>query len=182
MRHGRGSAAASYTAQVSGVGNTSGVALAELYDADTGTPSSYLVNLSGRAYVGTGAQVLVVGFFVSGSTPETILIRGVGPTLSQYGVNGVLANPQLTLYDSTDTVIATDTGWGGAPALGSSTVQVGFQPATTAIFSQVGAFALPTGSNDCAMVVTLPPGAYTAQVNGVSSTTGVALVEVYDVP
>jgi len=174
--------AGSYTAQVSGVNNTTGVALAELYDADTGTPASNLVNISARAFVGAGSQVLVGGFVVSGATSETVLIRAVGPTLSKYGVTGVLAQPQLTLYDSTGAVIATNTGWSTASVPGASNVQVGIQPASIATFNQVYAFALPAGSADCAMVVNLPPGAYTAQVTSLGGVSGVSLIEVYDVP
>ena len=171
-----------YTAQVSGVGGTTGVALAELYDADTGSPPSHLVNISARAYVGTGSQVLVAGFVISGSTPETVLIRGVGPTEAQYGVTGSLAAPQLALYDTSGLVIASNTGWGNGPLAGPSPVPAGLQPATSAVFSSVYAFTLPTGSADCAMVVTLPPGSYTAQVSGGGGTTGVSLVEVYNLP
>ena len=143
---------------------------------------AHLTNISSRAFVGAGFQVLVTGFVVSGSTSETVLIRAVGPTLSQYAVSGPLANPELDLYDSTGGKIAANIGWGSPSAIGSSTVQAGIQPATTAVFNQVYAFVLPTGSADCAMVATLPPGSYTAQVSGVGGTTGTALVEVYDVP
>ncbi|MGD1030285.1 MAG: immunoglobulin domain-containing protein [Opitutaceae bacterium] len=144
--------------------------------------TTHPINISSRAYVGTGSQVLVIGFVISGQSSETILIRGDGPSLSQQGVLGVLATPQLTLYDISGNVIATNIGWGNAPAAGSSTVASDLQSATSAIFSSVYAFALPSGSADCALVATLPPGAYTAQVSGVGGTTGVALMEVYDVP
>ncbi len=144
--------------------------------------ATHPINISSRAYVGAGFQVLVAGFFVEGQTSETILIRGVGPTLSQQNITGVLASPQLTLYDSSGTVIATNTGWCNAPAAGPSTVAAGVQPATAAIFSKVYAFALPSGSADCALVVTLPPGGYTAQVSGIGAAAGVSLVEVYDIP
>lgn len=172
-----------YTTVVTGSGGSSGVALAELYDADTGTPSSRLVNLSARALVEPGANILIAGFSISGGSSETVLIRGIGPGLTPFGVNGVLTQPVLTLYDtaSTPAVIATNIGWGTPPTTGNSTVQASVQPATTAVFNQVYAFGLPTGSADCAMVVTLPPGTYTAQVSGANATSGVALVEVYEV-
>jgi sugar lactone lactonase YvrE len=171
-----------YTAQVSGVGNTAGVALAEVYDADTGTPASHLINLSARAFVGTGSQVLIGGFNIYGGSSETVLIRGIGPALSQFGVTGVLVSPQLTLYDSAGNVVATNAGWGSVPVPGNSTVQAGLQAATAAVMSSVNAFALMRGLPDCAMVATLPPGSYTAEVSGVGGVTGVALVEVYDIP
>ena len=171
-----------YTAQISGIGGTTGVALAELYDADTGVPASHLTNISARAYAGTGSQILTAGFFIAGTTPETVLIRAVGPTLSQYGVSGPLATPELDLYDSNETVIATNIGWGNAPSIGASAVAAGVESATIAIFNRVYAFALPVGSADCAMVVTLPPGGYTAQAKAANGASGVALVEITSVP
>lgn len=125
---------------------------------------------------------MVAGFVVGPGTGETVLLRAVGPTLSQYGVSGAMANPQLTLSDSSMNVIATNTGWSHPPVLGPSTVPAAIQAATSGIFSQVSAFSLPAGSADCAMVATLPPNAtYTAQVAGVGGTTGAALVEVYEI-
>ncbi len=175
---------AAYTAEINGVGNTTGVALAELYDADTGTPTAHLINLSARAFVNTGSGVLVAGFVISGSSSETVLIRGIGPALGlpPFNLPGVLAAPQLALYDSTGAVIAANTGWSTASLVGASSVPAGVQAATTAIMNSLYAFSLAANSPDCAMIVTLPPGAYTAQVSGVGSTTGVGLVEVYDVP
>jgi hypothetical protein len=175
---------AAYTAEISGVGNTTGVALAELYDADSGTPTAHLVNLSARAFVNTGSGVLVAGFVVNGTGSETVLIRGIGPALglAPFNLPGALALPQLTLFDSTGAVIATNAGWSTAPAGGASAVPAGIQPATAPLMSALYAFSLPANSADCAMVITLPAGAYTAQVSGEGGTTGVGLVEVYDVP
>jgi outer membrane protein assembly factor BamB len=177
-----------YTAEVDGLSNTTGIALIEVYDYDayTGTPASNLINISTRAFVGTGNDVLVAGFWTIGSTSQTVLIRAVGPGLaaSNSALTGLtLVTPTLTLYDSSGNIIATNTGWGNAPVKGNSTVAAGIQPATTAIMNSVYASTIAPGSTDCAMVVTLPPNAgYTAQVNGVNSTTGIALVEVYNVP
>jgi len=158
-----------YTAQVSGANGGSGIALAEIYDADTGTPASRLINLSARAFVGTNANVLIAGFVIAGNSAETVLIRGVGPGLTNFGVTGVLAAPQLTVTDSTGTTVAQNARWGGTAAL-------------AATFSNVGAFALSSTSSDAALVVTLQPGSYTAQLSGVGATTGIALVEIYEVP
>ena len=106
---------------------------------------------------------------IGGSTAKTVLIRASGPALTPLGVTGVLPDPQLQLY-SGSTVINSNAGWGGNAAL-----------ATAA--SNVGAFTWSNlSSNDSAILVTLPPGAYTAIVSGVSGDTGVSLVEVYDVP
>jgi hypothetical protein len=177
-----------YTAEVDGLNGGTGIALVEVYDYDayTGTPASNLINISTRAFVGTGNDVLVAGFWTIGSTSQTVLIRAVGPGLAvaNPALSGLtLVTPTLTLYDSTGAVIATNTGWGNAPVPGNSTVAAGLQPATTAIMNSVYASPITAGSTDCAMVVTLPANAgYTAQVNGVNSTTGVALVEVYSIP
>jgi hypothetical protein len=172
--------AGAFTAQVSSTSGDTGVVLVEIYDADTGTPASRFVNLSARSQVGTGSQSLIAGFVIGGTGNETVLVRGSGPALSQFGVAGVLAAPQLTLYDSGGNAVATDTGWGNATVKGGSSAQATLVKATAATFAQVGAFALPANSPDCAFVATLPPGAYTANVSGVNATTGVALVEIYE--
>jgi kumamolisin len=169
-----------YTVQVSGLNSTSGVALAEVYELSTAVPE-VLENISARSFVGTGSQVAISGFVVDGSQPAELLIRGVGPALGAYGVTGTLAQPMLAVYDSTMALIASDTGWGNAPVAGTSTVAATYRKATAADMSAVGAFALTAGSADCAIVVTLPPGSYTAEVSGVGSTTGVALAEVYEI-
>jgi hypothetical protein len=171
-----------FTAQVSGVGGTTGVALVELYDMAFGNSGSSLSSLSARAFVGTGSNVTVVGFTLAGTTSETVLLRGIGPTLGQYGISTPLANPQLVLYDSQDQVIASNAGWGNAPQRGSSAVAAGVAPASARIMSLVGAFLLPSDSADCAILVTLPPGTYTAQLSGLDGATGVGLVEAYDLP
>ena len=161
--------AGAYTAELSGVSGSTGVGLAEIYDADSGSPAAHLVNISARASVGTGGNVLIAGFVISGSTPEQVVIRGIGPTLSQFGVSGALTTPQLVLYDSGNNTLETNSGWGGATSLSQA-------------FSQVGAFSLPSGSADAAILVTLPPGAYTAELSGVAGATGVGLAEIYELP
>jgi len=161
--------AGGYTAQVSGFGGTGGIALAEIYDADAYTPATRLVNISSRAEVGVGSNILIGGFTIGGSTAETLLIRGVGPTLAgaPYSVAGALAQPMLTIY-SGNTPVYSNTGWGGDPTIGS-------------VFATVGAFTLNTSSADSALLITLPPGGYTAEVSGVNNSTGIALVEIYEV-
>jgi sugar lactone lactonase YvrE len=157
-----------YTAEITGVGGSTGIALAELYDADPGNPPARLVNVSARALSGTGSAVLTAGFVIGGSGTETLLIRGIGPGLTQFGVGGVLASPQVTLFDSAGTPIGSNAGWGGGSAL-------------AAAFAQVGAFSLPPASADSAMLVTLPSGVYTVEVSGANDSSGIALVEVYEV-
>jgi len=78
---------------------------------DSGTPATRLVNFSARNQVGTGANVLVVGFVISGDAPKTLLIRGVGPTLAQFGVQGVLADPQLALFDASGAIVNQNNDW-----------------------------------------------------------------------
>ncbi len=141
-----------------------------------------LINVSTRGYVGIGGQTLIGGFVVSGAASETMLLRGDGPTLAAFGVSGSLASPQLVLFDSAGKVIATNTGWGNSPVDGPSTVHATIRQATSVDFAAVGAFGLSSGSADCAMVATLPPGNYTIQVAGVGNTTGIGLVEAYEDP
>jgi hypothetical protein len=170
----------SYTAQVVSRTNESGVALAEVFDADGGAPANRLVNLSARANSGPGSRVLIGGFVIAGTTPLTVVVRGDGPVLASFGLSGVLSSPTLTLSNATGT-IATNSGWGNAPALGSAaTGSVVVQPLTAALSARAHAFALPLGSGDSGMVVTLPPGAYTVGVSGAGGASGVALVEVYE--
>jgi hypothetical protein len=156
-----------YSVQVTSPTST-GIALVEAYDADVGLSATRFTCLSARNQVGTGDNVLIAGFVVSGDTSKTLLIRAVGPTLAQYGVSGVLANPKLQLYNGS-TLLQENDDWGGTPALSSA-------------FTTVNEFALPANSKDSAMLITLPPGIYTAQVSGVGATTGVALLEVYEMP
>lgn len=162
-----------YTAHVNGTGR-GGVALAEVYDASmpAAAPGPRLVNISGRAQVNSGDDVLIAGFVVNGDGPKTVLIRGIGPMLTTLSVTGVLAAPRLELHqriNGVDTVLASNTSWGGRAEL-------------VALFSKLGAAPLPdAGSNDTALVVTLQPGVYSAVVSGVGTSTGVALVEVYEV-
>ena len=156
--------------KVSAVGSGRGTVIAEIYDATslasftTATPR--LINVSVRKHLGS---LLTMGFVVGGSTSAKVLVRGIGPTLGAFGVPGTVADPQLTLFNSSSVKIGENNDWGGTAPL-------------TAAFASVGAFALPSTSKDAALLVTLAPGNYTAQVTGVNGTTGVALVEVYEVP
>ena len=190
-----------YTAERDPLGGATGVAQIEVYDYDSyvGTPASRLINISTRGYVGasgglstaTGVskyQYLDAGFYIIGSTAQTLLIRAVGPGEAGAFPGQNLAKAKLTLYDSSGNVIATNTGWGNAPVPGNSTVAAGIQPATTAIMNSVYAGTIAAGSNDSAMVATLPTGTsgvagYTATVTSADGTSaGIALVEVYNIP
>jgi len=158
-----------YTAQISGVNQLTGMALAEIYDADPGDTSNRLINISARAGVGGGSLNLVAGFVISGNAPKTVLIRAIGPGLAPYGITDFLPDPHLTLFDASTQALEVNTGWASSAALMTA-------------FAQTGAFALPINSKDAALLVTLPPGAYTAQVDGASGDTGTALAEIYEVP
>ena len=161
-----------YTALITDPSGTgTGVALAEIYDASVNPNADYqrLVNISSRGKVTPDDGVLIGGFIVTGNAPKTLLIRGVGPTLTAFGIAGALADPALTIYRDSK-VIATNEGWANSAAI-----------ATAAI--QTGAFTLPSGSKDAAVLVTLNPGAYTALIKSAkNASSGVALIEIYEVP
>jgi hypothetical protein len=160
-----------YTASVLSPNGSSGVALMEIYDADTTfDPSSRLMNVSARAKVASGQGTFIAGFVIEGNIPETVLIRGDGPALAAFGVSNVLADPQITVIAGSS-VIAQNAAWGTGT---SSAAQL------SAAAALVGAFPLSAGSKDSAVLVTLQPGAYTIIVTSVSGANGVALVEVYD--
>jgi len=161
-----------YTAQISGVTGT-GVALAEAYDADFADKSKRLTALSVRNQVGTGSEVLIAGFVVSGDAPKRVIVRGVGPGLAK-DVATYLADPQLHVYR----LKADRSGWD----LVDSNDNWDGTSATAALFESAGMGKLATGSKDAALVLDLAPGIYTAQVSGEGDTTGVALAEIYETP
>ena len=126
------------------------------------------VNISTRGFAGSGDQVLTAGFVIPAGQVQTVLIRGVGPSLGAFGVGGVLADPVLEVYKAGAAApFATNDNWSGSQI--------------TRLSSQVGAFALQANSLDSALVLNLEPGAYTVQVKGKGTATGVAIVEVYEV-
>lgn len=154
--------------------NASGVVLIEVYDVTQGGAAApKAANVSTRGLVGTGNNILIAGFVVDGRVSRRMLIRGAGPTLGSLGVPGVLANPQITLVDqNSGRTLKTNDDWfssGDETSIIASAAQA------------AGAFPLANGSRDSAMIVMLPPGAYTVQLSGVGNTTGVGIVEVYDV-
>jgi hypothetical protein len=160
-----------YTAIVSGVNNTVGVGLVEVYDlsADNG---SILGNISTRSFVQTDANVMIGGFIVQGSGPKTVIVRAIGPELTQFGIPNPLADPILDLHNSTGTLIASNNDW-------QTTVIGGIITGDQVSAIQNSGHA-PTEPSESAIVATLQPGNYTAIVRGVNNTVGVALVEVYD--
>jgi hypothetical protein len=159
-----------YTAIVGGKNNTTGVALVEVYDLSSGT-TSILGNISTRGLVQTGANVMIGGFIIQGTSPETVIVRAIGPSLTQYGVPGALVDPTLELHDSTG-VIATNDNW--------QTTQIGGIITADQVSAIQNSGKAPSNATESAIIATLQPGNYTVIVGGKNNTTGVALVEVYD--
>jgi hypothetical protein len=154
---------ASYTAIVSGKNGTSGVGLVEVYSMDNAS-SSQLTNVSTRGLVQTGDFVMIGGFISSapdGSSAQ-LLIRAIGPSLAQFGITDVLADPTLRLIDGNGVTVAFDDNW-------RDTQETAIQATGEA----------PTNDLESAILATLSPGSYTALVSGNNGGTGVGLVEVF---
>jgi uncharacterized delta-60 repeat protein len=126
--------------------------------------SAAFQNLSARAHVFTGEQILIGGFIIGGTENKMVLIRGLGPSLAGFGVPGPLANPTLSLFDHTATLVATNDNW-------KDTQQAQIQATGLA----------PSNDFEPAILATLSPGAYTAFLQGKAATTGIGLAEIYDV-
>ncbi len=185
------------TAILKDLNNMNGLGLVECYDADAvlnnAGNTARMVNMSARAHVGAGSSVLIAGCVIGSGPaglPETVLLRAMGPALSELGIGGVLSNPTMTLYDNNSLPIASNSGWTNMPVMasgsGASPRQVNIKAATSNMMSSVGAFLPAPNSADCAMVATLSPGAYTVIVSGMPdnmgrATTGVCLAEVYEI-
>lgn len=153
-----------YTAILSGVGQ-GGVGILEILEVDQ--PAEPLIGISTRGKVLTGDDVMIAGFVIAGDGPQTVIVRGRGPSLVAAGISDALANPMLQLVRSSDqSVIATNDDWE--------------QASNAAAVSEIG-FA-PTSSLESAILITLPPGAYTAILSGVGGGAGVGIVEVFELP
>jgi hypothetical protein len=176
-----------YTARLSGVSGGTGVGLIGVDDVDT-TQTATLVNISTRAFVGTGTNVEVGGFIISGMAPKQVLLRGFGPTLASFGVSGALANPTLDLYWDNDNnpstaaiLVLTNNDWGTALGSCPAPAESCGTPADIANTGMSANTYAPTNPNrglDAALLLTLPPGTYTARLSGVSNGTGVGLIGV----
>lgn len=155
--------AGAYSAVVKNAQPRAGRVLTEVYDDRLNDGVNRLANVSARARVEAGAT-LIAGFVVTGETPLPVVIRGIGPTLAAHGVTAPVANPRLTLYRADGAPIAFNDDWLDDDGRG------------------VGAFALPAGSADAVLRVTLPAGAYTAHVTAgdAAPNAGEVLIEVYD--
>ena len=153
-----------YTAIVRGNGNPSGVALVEVYDLNQ-SAASKLANLSTRAFVSYGGDIVIAGFLLGGSGDDRIVVRGIGPSLQATGVSSMLTDPTLELRDSNGTLLITDNDWQDNLAQAAEITAAGL--------------AL-TNKFESGIAATLPPGLYTALLAGLDNGTGVGLVEVYD--
>jgi hypothetical protein len=157
-----------YTAIIRGNGNTSGIALVEVYDLNQDVNSN-LANLSTRAFVSTGNNIVIAGFMLGGSPPQAgddrIVVRGIGPSLTAAGLPNALADPVLELRDTNGTLLVANNDWQDNPAQAADLMAAGLAPASTL---------------ESAIAATLPPGSYTALLAGQNNGTGIGVVEVYD--
>jgi hypothetical protein len=151
-----------YTAIMNGKGNTTGIALIEVYELDS---TSRLLNISTRGFVGGGDNVMIAGLILNGTDNGTICFRALGPSLAAFGVQGVIADPRLDLFNAQGTKVGANSNW-------KDSQQSAIQSAGLA----------PGNDTESALLTNLPPGNYTAIVSGVNGGTGVALVEAYHLP
>lgn len=156
-----------YTAVVRGKGNTAGIGLVEVYDLDQAT-NSKLANIATRGFVETDNDVMIGGLIVgpTGGLNVKVVVRAIGPTLANLGINGALQNPTLDLVNSNGVILRSNDNWKQGPQ----------EAELTALSLQ------PSDDRESALIETVGPGNYTAIVRGQSNTTGVGLVEVYNVP
>jgi hypothetical protein len=152
----------SYTAVLRGSDGGTGNGLVEIYDLDT-TVDSTLTNVSTRGFVQTGDNVLIGGFIIGSGETDTVILRAIGPSLADLGVADPLQDPTLDLYDSNGVVIMSNDNW---------------RDSQETLLQSSG--LTPANDAESAIITSLAPGAYTAIVRGSNDTTGVALVEVYN--
>jgi hypothetical protein len=154
-----------YSAILRGNGNTSGVALVEAYDLNQDADSK-MANLSTRAFVSTGDDIVIAGFLLSDSTTSNkVVVRGIGPSLTALGIPNALANPTLELRDGNGAILVSNNDWQDNPVQAAEISDAGLAPATPF---------------ESAIAASLPPGLYTALLSGINNGTGVGVVEVYD--
>jgi hypothetical protein len=154
-----------YTAILTGNGGTSGVALVEVYDLNHGIDSK-LANLSTRAFVSTGENIVIAGFLLSNEgISNEIIARGIGPSLTALGLPGALADPMLELRDNNGGLLIANNDWQDNSEQAAEITAAGLAP---------------TDNLEAALAATLPPGLYTALLSGMNSGAGIGVVEVYD--
>ena len=153
---------ANYTAVLRGENNTTGIGLVEVYDLEP-TNDTHLANISGRAFVSTGDDVLIGGVIIRGNAAEQVLFRAIGPSLASEGVTNPLMDPTLDLYDENGTLIAYNDDWMNSPER----------------ISIIATGLAPTDPRESAILEVPVAGNYTAIVRGENNETGIALVEAY---
>jgi hypothetical protein len=183
--------AGTYTGAVSAPAGAKGVALLEVYDADSDSPAAEIVNLSTRALVGAeAAGTLIAGFAIRGTTSDTVLVRGVGPSLGRvFGLSRAIGATQVTVYDSRGTRIAGNSIWtrndddddDDDKKKDRDKDDDDKSSDIEEACDRSGAWRLPRGTSDSALLLTLAPGVYTVHVTGVRGASGIGLVEVFEV-
>ena len=155
----------SYTGIVRGNGGTSGIGLIEVYDLSQAV-SAKLANISTRALVGTGNDIVIAGFILGNNSGQTrIVLRGIGGSLTLFGIPNALANPTLELRDNNAALLASNDNWQDDPAQAADMIAAGLAP---------------TDALESGIAITLGPGLYTALLTGQGNTVGVGIIEVYD--
>jgi hypothetical protein len=156
-----------YTAVARGKNNTTGVGLIEVFDLSQAVLAK-LANISTRAFINTGDNIVIAGFILGGPPQagnDRIVVRGIGPSLTAFGVTNALADPTLELRDSNGAILSQNNDWQSDPAQATELSAAGLAP---------------TNSLESGIASTLPPGLYTALLAGFNNATGVGVVEVYD--
>ena len=152
------------------MGATGTRAIGAATDTAPPTPVPQLSNISTRAFVQTGDNVVIGGFIVQGSGAKKVIIRALGPELAQHGVSNALHNPTLELHNAAGTLIASNDNW--------VTTIIGGMITQNQVRDIMNSGYAPSNGLESAIIADLPPGNYTAIVRGVNDTTGVGLVEV----
>jgi hypothetical protein len=155
-----------YTVILTGKNQTTGVGLVEVYDNNPAADSA-LANISTRGFVQTGDNVMIGGFMLDvNSTPTRIALRGLGPSLAQYGLSNVLADPTLALHDANGTVMISNDNWTDDPVSAAQLLANGLAPQDV---------------HEAGIFTTVPPGSFTVMLAGKNGSVGIGLVEIYNV-
>ena len=154
-----------YTAIMAGKNQTSGIGLMEVYDI-SGATGSQLANISTRGLVLTGNNVMIGGFILGGGSNARVVVRGIGPSLSQFGVNNPLADPTLELHDGNGAVLISNDNWQDDPLTASQLTFLNLPPSNV---------------QESGIFTSLPPGLFTAILAGKNGGTGIGLLEMYNV-
>lgn len=155
---------AAYTAVLTGKNQTTGIGLLEIYDLDRAVDSE-LANISTRGFVGAQDNVMIGGFILGGDNSTRVAVRGLGPSLSQFGLRNLLADPTLELHDANGAILAANDNWED-------------DPVSAALLSANG--LAPANSNESGIFSSLPPGQFTAILAGKNGGIGLGIVEVYN--